>query len=223
MLGVVFISLPMMSPGTMGRPFVARIMQGSSWIGDDGWLVRGREGFRTEASPHFDFRPQMASIDLLVVHGISLPEGAYGGEAVTDLFMGRLDCAAHPSFQGLKGLRVSAHFFIERDGAINQYVSCLNRAWHAGQSSFRGRQQCNDFSIGVEIEGCDQDGYEPAQLEQLATLCEAVSCAYPSCRDLAAHSDISPGRKTDPGPFFDWGFLHQLLEGRGVLMRRELQ
>lgn len=198
-------------------------MQASSWIADDGWLVRGHEAVRIEASSHFDLRPQEASIDLLVVHGISLPEGSYGGKAVTDLFMGRLDCAAHPSLHGLRGLRVSAHFFIERDGALTQYVSCLNRAWHAGQSSFRGRQDCNDFSIGVELEGCDQDAYEPAQLEQLATLCEAVSRAYPSCRSLAAHSDIAPGRKTDPGPFFDWDLLHQLLEGRGVPMSRQPQ
>ena len=139
----------------------------------------------------------------MVLHGISLPAGVFGGSFVDALFMGRLDPAAHPSFADLGGLRVSAHFLIRRAGELLQYVSCAQRAWHAGVSSFGGRPHCNDFSVGIELEGCDSLPYAQAQYESLAALLGALLEAYP-VRAIAGHSDIAPGRKTDPGPHFDW-------------------
>lgn len=163
-------------------------------------------------SPNCDDRPAEAQITLLVVHNISLPPGEFGGSAIAELFTNRLDPAAHPYFATLGELRVSAHFLIGRDGALTQFVSCTRRAWHAGASSWRGREDCNDFSIGVELEGTDELAYEAAQYRVLAGLTRALCRRYPIA-DLAGHSDIAPGRKTDPGPAFDWARFHRLVGG----------
>jgi AmpD protein len=161
------------------------------------------------ASPNCDQRPPGCAIELLVVHGISLPPGEFGGPAVIDLFLGRLDCDAHPYFAGLRELRVSAHFLIRRDGRCLQFVSCRHRAWHAGVSSWRGRERCNDFSVGVELEGTDDRPFEPRQYETLHTLARALRRRY-RIGAAAGHCDIAPGRKTDPGPCFDWSGLRAL-------------
>jgi AmpD protein len=168
-------------------------------LAPDGWLAPCRR----VASPNQDERPAGEAITLLVVHSISLPPGQYGGEAIERLFTNRLDPAAHPYFREIAELEVSAHFLIRRDGEPVQFVPTVRRAWHAGASSWRGRERCNDFSIGVELEGTDTDLYEAAQYACLAALIGALRAHYP-LRELAAHSDIAPGRKTDPGPGFDW-------------------
>ena len=167
-------------------------------------------GVRFIASPHFDERPAGVNLSLLVLHNISLPPGSFGGRAILDLFTGVLDPRAHPYYEGLRGLRVSAHFLIRRDGELIQFVACARRAWHAGSSAWRGRARCNDFSIGVELEGSDHTAYEAAQYARLARLTRALRARYP-LPDVAGHSDIAPGRKTDPGPFFDWALLYQHL------------
>ncbi|MBK8019591.1 MAG: 1,6-anhydro-N-acetylmuramyl-L-alanine amidase AmpD [Betaproteobacteria bacterium] len=154
-------------------------------------------------SPHFDARPAGVLAELLVIHNISLPPGDFGGGFVDDLFLGRLDCGAHPYFDRLRGLRVSSHFLIRRTGALVQYVSCLHRAWHAGQSTWRGRERCNDFSIGVELEGADDLSFMEVQYGALASLARSLARCY-GLVAAAGHSDIAPGRKTDPGPWFDW-------------------
>ena len=154
-------------------------------------------------SPHFDERPPGAKISLLVIHNISLPPGDFGGNAIDDLFMGCLDCNEHPSFKDLEGLRVSAHYLIRRDGSLVEYVDPDKRAWHAGVSSWKGASHCNDFSIGVELEGADDVPFTEHQYTTLATLTKKLVARYGSL-DLAGHSDIAPGRKTDPGPWFDW-------------------
>jgi AmpD protein len=154
-------------------------------------------------SPNCDARPEGASITLLVVHNISLPPGRFGGPAIAELFTNRLDPSAHPYFATVASSRVSAHFLIGRDGVLTQFVSCARRAWHAGASSWRGREHCNDFSIGVELEGTDDLPYEAAQYSVLARLTRALRRRYPIV-DLFGHSDIAPGRKTDPGAAFDW-------------------
>jgi N-acetyl-anhydromuramoyl-L-alanine amidase len=151
-------------------------------------------------------------VDLLVVHNISLPPGVYGGDAIIDLFLNRLDPEAHPYFGPLRGLRVSAHFLVRRDGELIQFVACSRRAWHAGVSSFMGRARCNDFSIGVELEGSDEDPFEGVQYDVLAGLVRTLRGRYPLTH-LVGHSDIAPGRKTDPGPFFDWRRLRAALGG----------
>lgn len=154
-------------------------------------------------SPNCDPRPDGARIELLVLHNISLPPGEFGGDAIADLFLNRLDPAAHPYYAGIAGLRVSAHFLIRRDGSLLQFVPCTMRAWHAGQSCWRGRERCNDFSIGIELEGSDDVPFADAQYGRLGELAALLGAHYPI---LAAtgHSDIAPGRKTDPGPCFDW-------------------
>ena len=157
-------------------------------------------------SPNCDARPEGETVSLLVIHNISLPPGQFGGPGVEQLFGNRLDPLEHPYYAGLHGLRVSAHFFIRRDGALIQLVPCGLRAWHAGVSSWRGRERCNDFSIGVELEGSDEIPFTDAQYATLDRLVTALRAAYPSM-DVAGHSDIAPGRKTDPGPHFDWGRL----------------
>lgn len=154
-------------------------------------------------SPNCDERPADASIDLLVIHAISLPPGKFGGAAIADFFLNRLDLNSHPYFAALAGVRVSAHFVVYRHGALVQFVSCRKRAWHAGVSSWRGRPRCNDYSIGVELEGCDDVPFEPPQYETLAKLTRALRQSYPIAA-IAGHSDIAPERKTDPGPHFDW-------------------
>lgn len=155
------------------------------------------------ASPNFDERPEGARIELLLIHAISLPPGEFGGPWITDLFLDRLHPGAHPYFAGLAGLRVSAHFLVGREGRVTQYVSCAKRAWHAGASSWKGRENCNDFSVGIELEGTDYAPFEPVQYDALARLTRAMFARY-GALSLAGHSDVAPGRKTDPGPHFDW-------------------
>ena len=155
------------------------------------------------ASPNCDERPPDIAMELLVIHNISLPPGVFDGTAVSELFLNRLDPAAHPYFATIAGLRVSAHFFIRRDGALLQFVSCALRAWHAGQSLWCGRERCNDYSIGIELEGTDELAVSDAQYDQLGALARALYARYPVTASVG-HSDIAPGRKTDPGPYFDW-------------------
>jgi N-acetyl-anhydromuramoyl-L-alanine amidase len=161
-------------------------------------------------SPNSDWRPEGTSPDLIVVHGISLPPGVLGGEEIIDLFMNRLDWDAHTYFQTIKGLRVSAHVLIRRDGTVMQFVPFDQRAWHAGESSWNGREDCNDFAIGIELEGADDILYRDEQYESLVGVCRALREAY-GIQDIARHSDIAPGRKTDPGDAFDWYRLKKML------------
>jgi N-acetyl-anhydromuramoyl-L-alanine amidase len=163
-------------------------------------------GVRFLASPNFDDRPAGVVPALLVLHNISLPPGQCGGHAIIELFTNVLDCDSHPYYDGLRALRVSAHFLIRRDGELIQFVACSRRAWHAGSFRWPGRPRCNDFSIGVELEGSDSLAYEAAQYRQLARLTRALRLRYPLI-DVAGHADIAPGRKTDPGASFDWARL----------------
>jgi AmpD protein len=162
------------------------------------------------ASPNFGPRPAQASIDLVVVHSISLPPGVYGGDEVQRLFTNTLDWDAHPYFQQIRGMQVSAHFFIRRDGALLQFVSCEDRAWHAGTSSYRGRENCNDDSVGIELEGLEGESFEAAQYEALVALSAAIAQHYP-IRHIAGHEHVAPVRKKDPGPGFDWSVLRREL------------
>jgi AmpD protein len=170
-------------------------------------------GVRQVLSPHFDERPAGTQPELIVVHGISLPPGDFGGPWIDRLFTGHLPPEAHPYFRDIAAARVSAHALIRRDGEIVQYVPFAQRAWHAGKSEYGGRQACNDFSIGIELEGTDDVPYENAQYDSLSALIAALLTAYPSLsRDrVVGHSDIAPGRKTDPGPSFDWPRLRAAL------------
>lgn len=165
-------------------------------------------------SPFFNERPDNTDISLLVIHCISLPEGQFGTEHVKNLFTGELDCKAHPSFSCLEGLEVSAHCVIRRDGKVEQYVPFDKRAWHAGVSSFDGVDGCNDFSIGIELEGTEHTSYTEAQYRSLAQVTEQIQKKYPLITQerIAAHSDIAPGRKTDPGSEFDWQYYFKLLK-----------
>jgi N-acetyl-anhydromuramoyl-L-alanine amidase len=175
-------------------------------------------------SPNFGPRPDGASIDLLVVHSISLPPGEYGGTQVQQLFTNQLDPHGHPWFERLRGLQVSAHFYIQRHGELWQFVSCDQRAWHAGLSRFQGRDNCNDFSVGIELEGLEGEAFEPAQYETLASLCAGVAQQYPVTH-VAGHEHVAPGRKQDPGAGFDWPLLQRTLAWSpqcfpsGVLLR----
>ena len=162
-------------------------------------------------SPNCDDRPVDAAIELLVIHNISLPPGEFGGDAVIDLFLNRLDPQAHPYYEGIAALRVSAHFLIRRDGALLQFVPCAKRAWHAGQSQWCGRDRCNDFSVGIELEGTDDLAFSDAQYECLSALARALYARYP-IKNSVGHSDIAPGRKTDPGPHFSWSRYFSALE-----------
>ena len=173
--------------------------------------------FQQLASPHCDPRPEGMLPELIVIHGISLPPGEFGGAWIDDLFLGRLDASAHPYFAAIAHLRVSAHLLIRRDGAVTQYVPFALRAWHAGVSSFAGRAGCNDFSIGIELEGTDEIPYTEAQYAALAEVIAALCAAYPSLRAIAGHADIAPGRKTDPGASFAWDKLDALLQNAGVV------
>ena len=164
-----------------------------------GWIAQAI----VQPSPNGDPRPVGMPIELLVIHNISLPPGGFGGGCVADLFLNRLDCDAHPYFDRLRGLRVSSHFLIGRSGVLTQFVSCLDRAWHAGVSRWRGRERCNDFSIGIELEGTDDTPFRDEQYDCLVALTRTLRSAYPIA-DIQGHSDIAPGRKTDPGPCFDW-------------------
>lgn len=172
----------------------------------DGWYRYAR----SLASPNFGPRPADASLDLIVIHSISLPPGQFGNDNVQRLFTNQLDWDAHPYFQGIRGLQVSSHFFISRTGELWQFVSCNDRAWHAGESSWRGRSNCNDDSIGIELEGLEGDSFEAQQYETLAGLCAVLIQAYPIAH-IAGHEHIAPGRKHDPGAGFDWHVLQSCL------------
>jgi AmpD protein len=177
-------------------------------IGADGWL---EPPSRIVSSPNFDARPDGAAVELIVVHAISLPPDEFGGPGVEQLFTNSLDADEHPYYAEIAGLRVSAHFFIRRDGGLTQFVSTEDRAWHAGVSCWRGRERCNDFSVGVELEGSDTQPFEDAQYVCLRALIAAIRLRYPAVAGVVGHSDIAPGRKTDPGPLFDWGRLGGLV------------
>ena len=179
-------------------------------------------GARQIPSPNHDSRPAGVEADLIVVHGISLPPGEFGGPWIDRLFTNALPAEAHPYFAEVAALRVSSHLVIRRDGTITQYVSFAQRAWHAGQSSYNGREACNDFSIGVELEGTDTLAYEAPQYQSLAEVIAALCAAYPKLTParLVGHSDIAPGRKTDPGPAFDWPHARRLIANAGAVPRR---
>jgi len=167
------------------------------------WL----DNIRYSPSPNFNQRPHAVAVSLLVIHNISLPSGHYGNGFVEQLFGNCLDCSCHAEFADLQGLRVSSHLFIDRMGDTVQFVGLDHRAWHAGQSSFLGRENCNDFSVGIELEGIDDSGYSDEQYHSLVLLSRQLMTDYPqiSTSRIVGHSDIAPGRKTDPGPAFDWG------------------
>jgi len=175
----------------------------------DGWI----QGVHQVPSPNVDQRPLEAVIDLLVIHNISLPPGEFGGPYIEELFCNRLNPQAHPYFKGIAHLKVSSHLLIRRDGEIIQFVPLTQRAWHAGESSFCGRSCCNDFSIGIELEGSDDLPFTEAQYAALTEVSQLILLAYPSItlERIAGHSDISPGRKTDPGEAFDWARYRQNL------------
>lgn len=168
-------------------------------VWDGGWYPLARR----LQSPNYGPRPKDAVVDLVVVHSISLPPGQFGNYQVQRLFTNQLDWDAHPYFQSIRGVQVSSHFFIARDGAVWQFVSCDDRAWHAGTSSFQGRDNCNDFSVGVELEGLEGDAFEAAQYAALKILCLALRRFYPIAF-VAGHEHVAPGRKQDPGNGFEW-------------------
>lgn len=186
-----------------------------SWILSDKPLLSmqnlhiNSDGVCTEAhliaSPNVDERPQQ-EISLIVIHNISLPPNQYGGEGVIELFTNTLNPETHPYYAEIAHLKVSSHFFIRRDGSLIQFASCLARAWHAGVSNWQGRERCNDFSIGIELEGSDFEAFEPHQYDTLKSLINALKQAYP-IQAITGHSDIAPDRKTDPGPYFDWSLI----------------
>jgi len=176
----------------------------AAWAG--GWYRFARR----ERSPNFGPRPPDVAIGLVVLHSISLPPGVYGGAQVQALFTNQLNWDEHPYFKQIEGLQVSAHFYIRRTGEIWQFVSCDDRAWHAGTSQYRGRVNCNDDSIGIELEGLEGDNFEPAQYEAIAALCSALGQRYPIAH-IAGHEHIAPGRKADPGPGLDWSLLQKML------------
>ncbi len=179
------------------------------FIDKAGWL----QSVKVVQSPNFDARPDNAKIKLIVVHGISLPPGEFGGGHIQNFFCNNLDIGAHEYFDSICEMKVSAHCLIERDGSILQFVSFLDRAWHAGESEWRGERVCNDFSIGIELEGCDDQAYTEEQYRSLADLVTCLRAEYPGIEKdaIAGHSDISPGRKTDPGEAFDWNKLGRLV------------
>ncbi len=168
----------------------------------EGWVPAARR----VPSPNFDARPDGMPVELVVLHNISLPPGQFGTGDIEAFFQNRLDATRHPFFESIRDVRVSAHFLVGRDGELVQFVACTQRAWHAGQSDYCGRERCNDFSIGIEIEGTDDEPFTPAQYETVSAVVGALRITYP-IRGVAGHSDIAPGRKTDPGPHFDWGRL----------------
>lgn len=170
---------------------------------DDGWLPAARR----LPSPNFDQRPQGVRVRLVVIHAISLPPDEFGGPGIVELFTNCLDPAAHTYYREIQGLRVSAHFLVRRDGELIQFVPCMQRAWHAGTSIWQGCENCNDFSIGIELEGCDRMPFEEAQYLTLERLLAELRRRYP-IEAVVGHSDIAPGRKTDPGPCFDWHRVH---------------
>jgi AmpD protein len=168
-------------------------------------------------SPNADERPADTDIDLLVIHSISLPPGEFGERFIDDLFLNRLDARVHPYFAGLAGLKVSAHLLIRRDGSTTQFVALDRRAWHAGKSLFCGRSRCNDYAVGIELEGTENTPFSPAQYEELARLTHQISALFPKITTdrIVGHADIAPGRKTDPGSGFDWTIYARLLQAHG--------
>jgi N-acetyl-anhydromuramoyl-L-alanine amidase len=158
-------------------------------------------------SPNFDLRPENCPIELVVIHNISLPPNQYGGSGIIQLFTNQLNPNEHPYYAEIYMRKVSSHFLIRRNGKLIQFVSCLQRAWHAGVSNWQGRERCNDFSVGVELEGSDFEAFEPAQYIVLNRLIESLKDTYP-IQHIVGHSDIAPGRKTDPGPYFDWNKIN---------------
>ena len=179
----------------------------STRLWENGWY---RPAHRLD-SPNFGRRPSIHPTDLIVLHSISLPPGPYGGGQVQALFTNQLDWELHPYYKQIEGLQVSSHFFVTRAGLVWQFVSCDDRAWHAGKSHYRGRDNCNDDSIGIELEGLEGDVFEVAQYQALASLCTAIQANYPIAH-IAGHEHIAPGRKIDPGSGFDWAFLQQTLD-----------
>ena len=177
-------------------------MEAAAEIDELGWHTRAERTM----SPNFDDRPVGIAVDLIVIHAISLPPEQFGGDGVEQLFLNRLDPCEHPYYREIEQLRVSAHFFIRRDGRLMQFVSCHHRAWHAGISRWKGRDRCNDFSIGIELEGHDSCAFDDAQYLILDPLLLCLRAAFPIV-DVVGHSDIAPGRKTDPGPCFEWNRL----------------
>lgn len=179
-------------------------------INNNGWLEAqscSKQVIQLLPSPYCNERPagEAGRIELLVIHNISLPLGEFNNGYIDDLFLGRLDCQQHPSFAELDGLEVSSHFLITREGVIKQFVSCLDRAWHAGVSNWNGREACNDFSLGIELQGSDFTAFELVQYEALNALVNLLQRTYRiKPAHIVGHSDIAPGRKTDPGPYFDW-------------------
>lgn len=176
------------------------------WV--NGWWAQAQQ----RPSPNWGPRPAGKPISLAVVHSISLPPGEYGTGCVQALFTNQLDWEAHPYFQHIRGLEVSAHFFIDRQGKTTQFVSVEHRAWHAGRSSWQGQDNCNDYSVGIELEGLEGLTFEPGQYTALVKLLEALRSAWPTLQHIAGHEHVAPGRKQDPGPGFDWGVLHQQLQ-----------
>jgi AmpD protein len=173
---------------------------------DGGWYRYARR----LPSPNVGPRPAGAQVELVVLHSISLPPGEYGGDAVQRLFTNTLDWDAHPYYDQIRGLEVSAHFYVRRGGELWQFASCDDRAWHAGRSQWLGRDNCNDWSVGIELEGLEGERFEPPQYEALAALCAALAQRYP-VRHVAGHEHVAPGRKQDPGPGFDWAELRRSL------------
>ena len=168
----------------------------------DGWVA----GVERRPSPNYDCRPDGARVRLAVIHAISLPPGKYGGDFITDFFLNRLAPDADPYFATIAAMQVSAHFLVRRDGTLIQFVSCHDRAWHAGVSCWNGEERCNDFSIGIELEGCDHEDFDRRQYGTLRSLLSLMRRSFP-IDDVVGHSDVAPGRKTDPGPCFDWSRL----------------
>ena len=182
-----------------------------------GWLARARHC----PSPNFGPRPAGSAPELALIHSISLPPGEYGGDAIESLFTNRLDWDAHPYYEKIRGIAVSAHFVIRRDGEVVQFVSCEDRAWHAGASSWRGRANCNDYSIGIELEGLEGERFEPAQYAALAALLDELVQCYP-LRAIVGHEHVAPGRKIDPGPGFEWPRLIEMTPSASSLFPPEV-
>ncbi|WP_273777815.1 1,6-anhydro-N-acetylmuramyl-L-alanine amidase AmpD [Acinetobacter sp. GSS19] len=170
-------------------------------------------GARFVPSPNFNDRPAHTEIQLVVIHNISLPPSQFGGGYIEQFFQNQLDWQAHPYFQTIEGMQVSAHLLILRSGEVLQFVNFNDRAWHAGRSSYLGKKECNDYSIGIELEGSDDQPFQSVQYAVLAQVVASLQQAYPKIQQhLAGHSDIAPGRKTDPGPYFDWHYFRELLQ-----------
>ncbi len=180
-------------------------------VNAEGWV----EAAVHRVSPNFDHRPDGVSVSLVVVHAISLPPGQFGSDDIERFFTNTLDPDRHPFFAEIRDVRVSAHFLIRRNGELIQFVACHERAWHAGQSSWNGRERCNDFSIGIELEGCDEQRFEESQYHRLLELIDSLCKVYP-IEAVVGHSDIAPSRKTDPGPLFDWSQMPPSLRTRSV-------